>query len=188
MSFYFYFSLSGDSERILNDLLHSPGFSSDFFSLGEDKTSTEKAGDTVRIASFDIGNYRPEDMTWRVEGDHVLLQGKRKQRLNMGLEGAKFSRAVPIPAGVDPKRITARFNSLDGQFIVEGFKEKTPTFRRRKTSSAYFDETKISLTVDLGSARAQEIYVNEDSGMNCFESGARNSSFVNSTATDKIVI
>ena len=70
--FLFCYSLSGDSERILTDLLNSPGFSSDFFSHGEDKLCTEKAGDTVRIACLDIGSYRPEDMTLRVEGDHTL--------------------------------------------------------------------------------------------------------------------
>lgn len=106
----------------------------------------------------------------------------------MGVEGAKFSRAVPIPEGVDPKRITARYNSLDGQYIVEGFKVKTPPFRRRKTSSAYFDETKVTLTVDLGSTRAQElVYGNQGSAMNRFQGAARNSSLVNST-TDKVVI
>lgn len=127
-------------------------------------------------------------MTWRVEGDHVLLQGKRKQRISMGLEGAKFSRAVPIPEGVDPKRITTRFNSLDGQYIVEGFKVKTPPYGRRKTSRAYFDETRMSLTVDLGGTRAQELVdTSQGSEINCFEGAARNSNIGNSK-TDKIVI
>lgn len=186
--FLFYYSLSGDSERILTDLLNSPGFSSDFFSLDEDKFSTEKAGDTVRIACFDIGNYRPEDMTLRVEGDHVLLQGKRTQRINMGVEGAKFSRAIPIPEGVNPKRITARYNALDGQYIVEGVKEKSSPCRRRKTSSAYFDESRMTLTVELGSPRAQElVYANNSLGTNRAEGAVRNSSRVNTT-TDKVVI
>lgn len=179
-------SLSGDSERILTDLLNSPGFSSDFFSLDEDKLSTEKAGDTVRIACLDIGNYRPEDMTLRVEGDHVLLQGKRTQRINMGVEGAKFSRAIPIPQGVNPKRITARYNALDGQYIVEGVKEKSSSCKRRNTSTAYFDETKMTLTVELGSPRAQElVYANDNLGMNRAEGAVRNMSNMVKTTTDK---
>ena len=183
--FLFYHSLSGDSERILTDLLNSPGFSSDFFSLDEDKLSTEKAGDTVRIASLDIGNYRPEDMTLQVEGDHILLQGKRTQRISMGVEGAKFSRAIPIPQGVNPKRITARYNALDGQYIVEGVKEKSSSCRRRNTTTAYFDESKMTLTVELGSPRAQELlYANDNLGLNRAEGAARNSNMVKTT-TDK---
>lgn len=186
--FLFCYSLSGDSERILTDLLNSPGFSSDFFSLGEDKLCTEKAGDTVRIACLDIGSYRPEDMTLRVEGDHVLLQGKRTQRINMGVEGAKFSRAFPIPQGVNPKRITSRYSALDGQYIVEGVQEKSSPCRRRKTSTAYFDETKMSLTVELGSQRAQEL-VYDNFGLNRAESVARNSNMVKTTTDkDKVVI
>ena len=188
--FLFYCSLSGDSERILTDLLNSPGFSSDFFSLDEDKLSTDKAGDTVRIACLDIGSYRPEDMVLRVEGDHVLLQGKRTQRINMGVEGAKFSRAIPIPQGVNPKRITARYSTLDGQYIVEGVKEKSSPCRRRKTSTAYFDETKMRLTVELGSPRAQElVYANDNLGMNRAEGVVRNSNMVKTTTNkDKVVI
>ena len=173
----------------MNDLLSSPGFSSDFFSLDEEKLSTEKAGDTVRIACLDIGSYRPEDMTLRVEGDHVLLQGKRTQRINVGVEGAKFSRAIPIPPGVNPKRITARYNALDGQYIVEGVKEKSSSCRRR-TSTAYFDETKMRLTVELGSPRAQElVYANENLGMNRAEGAVRDSNMVKTTTVnDKVVI
>lgn len=178
-------SLSSDSKKILSDLLNSPGFSSDFFSVGEE--ITEKTGEAVRLACFDIGTYRPQDMTWRVEGGYVLLQGKRTQRINKGVEGAKFSRAIPIPQGVDPKRITTRYNALDGQFIVEGIKVKTLPCGR-KTSSAYFDETKISLTVDLGSAKAQElVYSDDNSGVSRLERTAR-SSPVFKTTTDKVII
>ena len=162
-------SLSSDGERILTDLLSSPGFSTDFFEVGGEKTSVteEKVGETVRIACLDIGSYRPEDMKWCVEGEHVLLQGKRTSKLDKGLEGAKFSRAIPIPKGVDPKQITTRFSSLDGQYIIEGVKIKTERPGRR-ASTAFYDETKMTLTVDLGSARAQElVFQNEGSAANC---------------------
>ena len=151
-SFVLYHSLSSDSKRILSDILKSPGFSSEFFSVGEE--STETPGETVRLACFDIGVYRPENITWKVEGEHVLLQGKRSQRNGKGAEGAKFSRAIPIPQGVDPKRITTRYSDIDGQYIVEGVKGKAKP-RPRRTNSVYFDETKVSLSVELGSSKAQ---------------------------------
>lgn len=144
-------SLSDDSKKVLSDLLNSPGFSSDFFSMGEE--TTDAPGEIVRLACFDIGIYRPENITWKVEGDHVLLQGKRSQRNGKGAEGAKFSRAIPIPHGVDPKRITTRYSDIDGQYIVEGVKGRTKP-RPRRTSRAYFDETRVSLTIDLGSSKA----------------------------------
>ena len=106
----------------------------------------------------------------------------------MGVEGAKFSRALPIPQGVNPKRITARYNALDGQYIVEGVKEKSSPCRRRKTSTAYFDETKMSLTVELGSSRAQEL-VYDSLGMNRAENVVKNGNMVKMTTDkDKVVI
>lgn len=103
----------------------------------------------------------------------------------MGVEGAKFSRAIPIPQGVNPKRITARYNALDGQYIVEGVKEKSSSCRRRNTTTAYFDESKMTLTVELGSPRAQELlYANDNLGLNRAEGAARNSNMVKTT-TDK---
>ena len=102
----------------------------------------------------------------------------------MGVEGAKFSRAIPIPPGVNPKSIRARYNALDGQYIVEGVKEKSSSCRRR-TSTAYFDESKMTLTVELGSPRAQELlYANNSLGMNRAEGAVRNINMVK-TATDK---
>lgn len=155
--------------------------------MGEESPNATdtKAGETVRIACLDIGSYRPQDMVWRVEGEHVLVQGKRTQRIDKGVEGAKFSRAIPIPEGVDPKRITTRFSSLDGQYIVEGIKFKTERRGRRKTSSAFYDETKMTLTVDLGGGRAQELVSgNEGSTLNHF--AANSGAFT--AKTDKIII
>ena len=158
LRFQLCFSLSTDGKRILSDLLSSPGFSPDFFSVGEDNGSVadQRAEELVRIVCLDIGAYRPQDMKWCVEGEHVLLQGKRTASVDRGVEGAKFSRAIPIPEGVDPKKITTRYNSLSGQYIVEGAKlrEKRP---RRKTSSAFYDESRMTLTVDLGSTMEQEL-------------------------------
>lgn len=183
-----YCSLSGDSERLLTDLLSTPGFSSDVFSRPSDEIATEKVGDIVRIACFDIGTYRPQDMTCRVEGNHVLLQGKRTERISMGVEGAKFSKAIPIPEGVDPKRITTRYNSLDGQYIVEGVKMTSAQFKRKRFSSAYSEESKMTVSVDLGSTRVQErVFSRDGLGMNHFEGASRNSSIFKTT-TDKIVI
>lgn len=154
--------------------------------MGEESTNVteQKAGETVRIACLDIGSYRPQDMIWRVEGEHVLVQGKRTQRVEKGVEGAKFSRAIPIPEGVDPKQITTRYSSLDGQYIIEGVKFKTHR-PRRKTSSAFFDESRMTLTVDLGSGRAQELVsANGGSTVNILAGNSR----VFDAATDKIEI
>ena len=183
--FYCICSVSSDSERILTNLLSSSESYSDFFNReGESTDAPEKrVGETVRIACLDIGSYRPQDMVWKVEGKHVLVQGKRVQRINHGVEGAKFRRAIPIPEEVDPKRITTRFSSLDGQYIIEGVKFKTDQCGRRKTSSEYFDEAKMTLTVDLGSTRAQELVYNS-SATNSLSGDRR----VFNPKTDKIVI
>lgn len=157
---------------MLGDILSSPGFSSDFFEVGggSSRATEKRPGELVRIASFDIGSYRPQDMKWTVEGEHVLLKGKRTSRIESGVEGNKFSRAIPIPEGVDPKQITTRFSSLDGQYIIEGVKFKTGKRQMRRQSSAFFDETKMTLTVDFGNTSAQQlVFQNEGSNANSLD-------------------
>lgn len=179
-------SLSSDSERILTNLLSSPAYSSDFFKMDGERPSqpVRRVGETVRIACLDIGSYRPEDMVWQVEDEHVLVQGKRAQRVDKGVEGAKFSRAIPIPDGVDPKRISTRFNDIDGQYIIEGVKfEKEQRTPKRKTSCEVFNEAKMTLTIDLGNSRAQKL-VHNDLSMNHLIGNRR----VFDPETDKIVI
>lgn len=171
-------SLSTDGKRILSDLLNSPGFSSDFFSVGDNSAmvAEKNPDEVVRIACLDIGAYRQEDVKWRVEGEHVLLQGKRTGRMEKGVEGMKFSRAIPIPEGIDPKKITTRYDSLSGQFIIEGAKLQAVKRSRRKTSSAFYDESKMTVKVDLGNTLAEELvfsagsnYLNDGSGSAKFE-------------------
>lgn len=121
------------------------------------KVAEKNPDEVIRIACLDIGAYRPEDMKWCVEGEHVLLQGKRTARMEKGVEGMKFSRAIPIPVGIDPKKITTRYDSLSGQFIIEGAKLKAVKRPMRRTSSAFYDESKMTLTVDLGNTMTQEL-------------------------------
>lgn len=167
-------SLSTDGKRILSDLLNSPGFSSDIFAVGDNSAmvAEKNPDEVIRIACLDIGAYRQEDVKWRVEGEHVLLQGKRTGRMEKGVEGMKFSRAIPIPEGIDPKKITTRYDSLSGQFIIEGAKlqaVKRPA--ERKTSRAFYGESKMTLSFDLGNTMAEDLsfsagsnYLNDGSG------------------------
>ena len=183
--FHFICSISSDSGRVLTNVLSSSGFSSDFFKMGEERASplVKKPGEKVRIACLDIGSYRPQEMVWKVEGEHVLVQGKRTQRIDKGLEGAKFSRAIPIPDGVDPKQISSRFSTIDGQYIIEGVKFETEQRPKRRTSCAFFDEVKMKLSIDLGDSIVHEL-VHDGSNMNHVTENRR----VFNTETDKIVI
>ena len=156
MSLLSFRSLSSDGQQLLKEILNSPSFSSDFFSTAEDKKNENKPGETVRIACLDIGSYRPQDMSYRVEEGYVHVRGKRAQRINKGVEGSKFSRMIPIPEGVDPTRISARYSVRDGHYVIEGTKvTSSDAVRKRKSSYARFDETRMTLTVDLGDERVQ---------------------------------
>lgn len=166
------FSLSTDGKRILSDLLNSPGFSSEFFSVGDNSAmvAEKNPDEVIRIACLDIGAYRREDVKWCVEGEHVLLQGKRTGRMEKGVEGMKFSRAIPIPEGIDPKKITTRYDSLSGQFIIEGAKLQAVKRPKRKTSHAFYDESKMTLSFDLGNTMPEELSFS--AGSNCLNDGS----------------
>ena len=104
--------------------------------------------ETVKIMTLDIGNYRSEDITWSVDKDHVTVTGKRCENVERGIRANKFTRKAPIPDGVDPSEIRARYNARDGEFVVEGIKGSTD--RKTQTKTAYFDDHTATVTCDLG--------------------------------------
>lgn len=160
-----FFSLSSSGAALLGDLLRSPAFAADFFP-GESSTSTTSSRtETVRIICLDIGTYQPEEITWKVDGEHVVVLGKRCRSIQKGVQGNKFSRVIPIPDGVDAKQISGRFSVGDGLFILEGVKANVPTSKSSK--SAYFDDHTATLIYDLGERfKPQELGLSSTSGSN----------------------
>ncbi|EDO38141.1 predicted protein [Nematostella vectensis] len=128
-------------------------FLDDFFSdtslTSPTTKSVAKSADKVTIATLDIGRYRPEDITWSVEDDHVLICGKHCAKTSRGAEGGKFVRSIPLPEDIKTQSVTARFCMRDGQLIVEGTKNVKKKLTRTSSQTAYFGDCHFSLSMDL---------------------------------------
>lgn len=141
--------------------------------------------ETIKIASFEIGAYRQNEITWKVQEDAIHVVGKRSSALNrsteaLRVEGARFSRVIPIPEQVCRNSISARFVG-DGLFIVEGTK-KTEKVKRQPSQTAYFDDMGFCVSMQINGKPADYLggsdnkYVTDCSG-NCLERSASGSSF-----------
>lgn len=119
-----------------------------------EKEIVKGQGEVIKIVSFEIGAYREEEITWKVQDDTVFVVGKRVSGSNgkskARVEGGRFSRAIPIPEQVCASSISARFVG-GGLFIVEGTK-KTEKSKRKTSKTAYFDDMGFSVSVELNGA------------------------------------
>lgn len=123
----------------------------DFFNEGNSEESLEASAETERIASFDVGNYRPEEVEWEIEDGSVCIRGKKSKTTSTRAIGSKFCRIVPIPDHINAKTVTARFCVGGGLYVVEGKKQKRPPPLKRNTSkTAFFGDSHFSVSVDLG--------------------------------------
>lgn len=120
--------------------------------------------EVIKIVSFEIGAYRQEEITWKVQDDTVFVVGKRIVGSNRSsearVEGGRFSRAIPIPEQVCPASISARFVG-GGLFIVEGTK-KTEKVKRKTSQTAYFDDMGFSVSVQMEDTAAAGILGGQD--------------------------
>lgn len=141
----FFFRLN-ESESIYKDVVQSSMFD-DFFN--EDSLEARKdMGSKIQLASFEIGNYKPEDVQWKIEDNQVMVRGLKKRSTSQGIFASKFARCITIPQDILPDTVTTRFCSRDGVLIVEGYKK--PTKSRKISRSAFFSDSHFSLSIDLG--------------------------------------
>ncbi|VDN15730.1 unnamed protein product [Dibothriocephalus latus] len=76
-----------------------PGFadidtSKDAFQVGED-------GKMHFQASFDVSQFRPEDVEVRQEGRNLYVQAKSQEQTNNSFRSREFCRAILLPNSVD---------------------------------------------------------------------------------------
>ncbi|XP_031568287.1 uncharacterized protein LOC116302988 [Actinia tenebrosa] len=139
------------SETMYCDIVNSNLFD-DFFKEGNlEESLSDASTEIVRIATFEVGNYKPEEVTWKIEDGSICIRGQKSKSTATGATGSKFCRCVPIPENIIAKTVTARFCVGGGLLVVEGKKQKRPPPLKRKTSkTAFFGDSHFSLSVDLG--------------------------------------
>ena len=121
-----------------------------------EKELVKGQSEVIQIVSFEIGAYREEEITWKVQDDTVFVVGKRvgtsNEKSKARVEGGRFCRAIPIPEQVCSASISARFVG-GGLFVVEGTK-KTENAKRKTSLTAYFDDMDFSVSVQMNGAAA----------------------------------
>lgn len=105
----------------------------------------------IQIASFEIGAFRQNEISWKVKEDAVYVVGRRtsvwNQHTGARVEGGRFSRVIPIPDQVCRDSISARFVG-GGLFVVEGTK-KIEKVKRNSSQTAYFDDMGFCVSVQV---------------------------------------
>ncbi|XP_065056276.1 uncharacterized protein LOC135684580 [Rhopilema esculentum] len=117
-------------------------------SYSEDEGTEEKFKLAIRI-----GNYRPNEISLKVEGDKLKVTGKHHQQTDHGYESSEFERSYPIPADVDAKSFNSKLND-DGILVITAAKTKPSA-----SQGLQEDETNFKLTFHVSDYKPDEISV-----------------------------
>ena len=108
----------------------------------------------IKIASLPLKQYKPEDISFDVDGENIILHGQHRSEGEDGFENNEFKKIIKLPDGVDPTNVKSRVikNLKSGRFLVlegdRGIKEK-----------AKQDDGKFVVKLDLRGFKAEDIKV-----------------------------
>lgn len=121
----------------------------------------------IHIATLDVRNYRPDEVSLRVEGDILVVKAKHYADGGFGFERNELQRTYPVPQDADPASITSKI-SQDGYLTIEATKRVVKTadndfvlggFETRAGEVARIDDKKFSVLLDVANFKPEEIKV-----------------------------
>lgn len=121
----------------------------------------------IHIATLDVRNYRPDEVSLRVEGDILVVKAKHYADGSFGFERNELQRTYPVPQDADPASITSKI-SQDGYLTIEATKRVVKTadndfvlggFETRSGEVARIDDKKFSVLLDVANFKPEEIKV-----------------------------
>lgn len=120
----------------------------------------------IHIATLDVRNYRPDEVSLRVEGNILVVKAKHYSEGNFGFERNEFQRTYPIPQDADPVSIRSKI-SQDGHLTIEATRRVIKTeddfplggFETRAGEVATIDDRKFSVLLDVTNFAPEEIKV-----------------------------
>ena len=135
---------------------------------GRTKMQRKRSGDEkIHIASVDVHNYRPDEVTLRVEGDKLIVKAKHYADSSFGFERNEFQRTYAVPQDADPTSITSKI-SQDGFLTIQANKRLVKSiendfavggFETRAGEVARIDDKKFSVLLDVTNFKPEEIKV-----------------------------
>ena len=104
----------------------------------------------IKISILPLKQYKPEDISFDVDGENIILHGQHRSEREDGFENNEFKKIIKLPDGVDPitvksrviktlnkgnvlvlegdRRVVEKVKQDDGKFVVKldlrGFNQK----------------------------------------------------------------
>ena len=108
----------------------------------------------IKIASLPLKQYKPEDISFDVDGENIILHGQHRSEREDGFENNEFKKIIKLPNGVDPTTVKSRLIKTLNKgnvLVLEG--------DRRVEEKAKQDDGKFQVKLDLRGFKAEYIKV-----------------------------
>ena len=103
----------------------------------------------VKIASVPLNQFKPEDITLKVDSDKVTLHGQHHSEREDGFDTSEFKRVFKLPQDIDPTTVTSRTTQDGGALVIEG----------SKRLEEKEDDGKFEIKLDVSGFKPEEIKV-----------------------------
>ena len=110
--------------------------------------------DNFRV-SLDVRHYKPDEISLKVDGNKLLVSGKRHEKSDYGFETSQFERSYPIPDDIVAKSFTSKI-SENGLLEIEAPKR---VVAKASGNVVQQDDTKFKAVFDVSDYKPGEVSV-----------------------------
>ena len=122
----------------------------------QSQTSKDSHADKGNFrVSLDVRHYKPDEISLKVDGNKLLVSGKRHKKSDYGFETSQFERSYPIPDDVDAKSFTSKI-SENGLLEIEAPKR---VVAKASGNVVQQDDTKFKAVFDVSDYKPGEVSV-----------------------------
>ena len=108
-------------------------------------------------AMIDVKDYEPSDIALKVDGNKLIISGKRHTENKYGSDSSKFERVYNIPENVDVGGFTSKINH-EGKLEIEAPKIKEVKYQETEQSIQQ-DDNKFRAVFDVTKYKPEEVSV-----------------------------
>lgn len=117
-------------------------------------TGNENEGDKFKV-HLDVKHYKPDEISTKVEGRTLTVQGQHTHESEHGFEKSEFQRQYTLPEDVDTQTVTTKITQ-DGVLCIEAAKQVKSLPENENASP---DESKLQLAFNVSGYKPDEISV-----------------------------
>ena len=116
----------------------------------------DSQGDSFKI-SLGVRDYKPEEISLKVDGEKLLVKGKRHRETEFGSENSEFERTYPVPSDVDKESFKSKIND-DGVLEIEASKVKQDA-NQAAVEPLQEDEKRFKAVLDMTDYKPEDVSV-----------------------------